>query len=314
MEIKLNKKTGKVEFNENAKEYKWSKVVKEINSVMAKSLKGLLVYYFIAFMLAMFAIIGVTIFIYYKQGLIDFEGEIDNETISGFGTFLGGFVGTIFSGVAVFLVFLTYLSQKEELRLTRQEMESQNETLIKQNYENVFFKLLDTYGEISRNVIFREGAASYSGKEVFKLANESLKDRIEATWHFNQEKYRLINQNTAWKRVMDEVIDNFIRDHSETFTDYINTIFEILKYIKKLESIYPTEYKFYRNIFISQITTHELVILFYYSLAINHGYKNFLAIADHYNIFDKITDLDLHNHVKDRTLYAYLVPLARMQV
>ena len=60
-----------------------------------------------------------------------------------FGDFFGGLVGTLVSLVAVVLVYLTYRLQKVELRETSKALNSQNEQLKIQQFENTFFKLLE---------------------------------------------------------------------------------------------------------------------------------------------------------------------------
>lgn len=58
----------------------------------------------------------ITIGVYFLKGLIKYSGTIDSATIGTFGDFIGGFFGTLFSLATVFLVWLAYQAQKQELK------------------------------------------------------------------------------------------------------------------------------------------------------------------------------------------------------
>jgi len=65
-------------------------------------------------------IVGCTIFVFLIHSRISFFGDIDEKTFGIFGDFIGGFVGTLFNIVVTYLVWITYKSQKEELKETKQ--------------------------------------------------------------------------------------------------------------------------------------------------------------------------------------------------
>ena len=59
-----------------------------------------------------------------------------------FGDYIGGFVGTIFTIIAALFVWLTYESQKEQLRLSKETAEQQDKTLKQQQFETTFFHMV----------------------------------------------------------------------------------------------------------------------------------------------------------------------------
>lgn len=63
-----------------------------------------------------FAGILMTIIAYATNGYINTNGHLDSSIMGTFGDFIGGFFGTLFSLVTVFLLWLAYQSQKEELK------------------------------------------------------------------------------------------------------------------------------------------------------------------------------------------------------
>jgi hypothetical protein len=71
------------------------------------------------------AIILFTIAAYIKNGYINPDKFINATIIGTFGDFIGGFVGTLFSLVTVFLVWLAYQSQKDELNALNEQGKQQ---------------------------------------------------------------------------------------------------------------------------------------------------------------------------------------------
>ena len=61
--------------------------------------------------------IGFFIVVYLTEFEIDVNKSLDSTIMGTFGDFIGGFFGTIFSLVTVFLVWLAYQSQKKELKV-----------------------------------------------------------------------------------------------------------------------------------------------------------------------------------------------------
>ncbi len=54
--------------------------------------------------------------ILFVKGNINFNALLDTDIISAYGTFIGGLVGTLFTLIATLLIYMTYNSQKEELK------------------------------------------------------------------------------------------------------------------------------------------------------------------------------------------------------
>lgn len=77
-------------------------------------------------------------------------GDFDHDYLGALGDFLGGFLGSIFGIITIYLVYKTYVSQKEELEEQRKLLDAQQNELKltratqeKQNFENTFFKLYE---------------------------------------------------------------------------------------------------------------------------------------------------------------------------
>lgn len=109
----------------------------------------------------------MTTWVYWKQDLILIDGRVGNNTISGYGTFVVGLVGSLFSAAAIVLVYQTYKSQKEELNETREELKKQNESLCKQNFESTFFNLLNLKNNIVSHLKDSSSAVQYLGSTTY---------------------------------------------------------------------------------------------------------------------------------------------------
>lgn len=77
-----------------------------------------------------FLFITITTFVLFLKGHIN-NGDIDFTKFGTYGDFIGGVLGTIFSIIAVLLIYKTYISQKKELELSRTLFSNQN-------FENTF--------------------------------------------------------------------------------------------------------------------------------------------------------------------------------
>ncbi|MEZ4792452.1 MAG: putative phage abortive infection protein [Gelidibacter sp.] len=90
--------------------------------------------------------IFITTLIIYVKGHIN-RGDINFTKLGTFGDFIGGLLGTILSIVAVILVYRTYISQKEELSMSRNLLEQQQ-------FENTFFNMLKVHQDLKSNISF----------------------------------------------------------------------------------------------------------------------------------------------------------------
>lgn len=118
-----------------------------------------------------------------------------------FGDFFGGLVGTLVSLVAVVLVYLTYRLQKVELRETSKALNSQNEQLKIQQFENTFFKLLERKESLIRSL-------DYKGKNSFAaLRSINKKFKRDNNQHGREEALKKFWLNRA---ILISLVNTFI--------------------------------------------------------------------------------------------------------
>lgn len=145
-------------------------------------------------LIIIFAFIGIatfvaTIRVYLIHGHIYLWTDIDAEKFSAFGEFIGGVVGTIFTIIATILVWQTYQSQKEELKLTRHLIEKQTEVAYK---PDLFLK--DTELELQVKLEKDEYTligfkTPHENQPKVKLVNIGIEaaKRIELSWDYDLE-------------------------------------------------------------------------------------------------------------------------------
>lgn len=95
-------------------------------------------------------------------------GDFDNDYLGALGDFLGGFLGSIFGIITIYLVYKTYISQKEELELSRKLIQ-------KQNFESTFFSLLENLNTARNNAVVlnqkKDNNGNYLYTEEFRGVN-----------------------------------------------------------------------------------------------------------------------------------------------
>lgn len=72
-----------------------------------------------------------TLIAYYRASLINFNGSINKDYLSAFGSFIGGTVGIVLSFASFILIFYTYQTQQKQLTITRELVNRQISLSIK---------------------------------------------------------------------------------------------------------------------------------------------------------------------------------------
>jgi len=127
----------------------------EINMLIPKKIK-----YFFASMIGLM-VISIVIFIiaYFNNGYKILSGELDFNIITAFGTLLSGLLGPILSIISSLLFYYSlktqYFAYKEQLienkesvrqfTVSAKNLEEQKLIMMQQNWEQVYFKLLEEY-------------------------------------------------------------------------------------------------------------------------------------------------------------------------
>lgn len=172
-------------------------------------------------------------------------GDFDHDYLGALGDFLGGFLGSIFGIVTIYLVYKTYISQKEELELSRKLIQ-------KQNFESTFFGLLN---------LIREN------RSIIKIENNKELALIESDVKEIAEKFNKGNQKDvgALKKIINECWYTKKYNH---YSSYIQSILNTCYFIKKSWENDNSDTDLYFSILENSLNIHEINLLSFINLII----------------------------------------------
>lgn len=263
-------------------------------------------------------ILGLFFFLYTSN--LNTTHAVDTSKFSEFGDYFGGVIGAIWSLAGVILLYVALDEQRKDIKInqsalikqiqefelqrteleeTRKVFKEQSETFKIQRFENTFFQLVNLYNEIISNLQSTFQGIKYERRDV--IGNYSL--QLSQSFDLYLKTYK---QNNIGEFVVDkelnpislEDIESLIDNTYENFhynitkqhlSNYFRTIYQIFKFIYKSDLINNEEKQFYANILRAQLSSDELLLIFYNSLHEGLGYPNFLYLV---NKFDVLQNFD----------------------
>ncbi|MEQ8364297.1 MAG: putative phage abortive infection protein [Cyclobacteriaceae bacterium] len=228
------------------------------------------------------------------------DSNIDPAIFGQYGDLIGGLVGTLLAGLSAFLIYMTYRSQKAELKATQ-------DALYDQKDETAIFNMLSVLRDIIKDM---KGAITLTsdtghseskelaGREYFHEATKFFREKFcyeflsgdlmynpitHKLHEYNQERTGEFNEhgNEGVRRVpidkpsvnidntLVEIVDGFenqFNNHQHNFDHYFRYVRNIIEFI---EAIKVRKYKeFYIKIFKAQLSLDEKVMIFYYTLSV----------------------------------------------
>jgi hypothetical protein len=234
----------------------------------------------------------------------------DSSVRGTFGDMFGS-INALFSGLALAGIILTILLQRKELKLqreelrdTRKEFETQNETLKIQRFENTFFNLLNQHHQIVNSIDFRY----YKNKEKDikypyrrKAIGEEQPEEKEVVVINGRDVFRF-----RYNRLRSELVSSdqlsiiYLKHYEDAQTDfghYFRNLYRMIKLvdqtdffydIKKVKELERFKIKYrYISIIRAQISDYELLWLFYNCLSKN-GDTKFKPLIEQYSFFKNI--------------------------
>lgn len=217
---------------------------------------------------------------------------ISNDVLNSWsnrGTFgdMFGAINSLFSGLAFALLIVALYLQKEELEETRKELKGQKEQLIKQNenlyqqrFENTFFHLLNFLNDFINSIdvpLFGKDSKGRNSFERFyhKLTGQFANVRNKPEFETFEKKIK-----ASYSSLLSEY-----KNHLGT---YFNNIYNILELIDKSDI---SNKSYYSNILRSQLSTYEVILLFYHSIG-----------EDGIQIIDLVREYDLCENLERNLL------------
>ncbi|CAI6221437.1 putative phage abortive infection protein [Bacillus subtilis] len=201
-----------------------------------------------------------------------FRKTIDFDNLGPVGDFFGGTTVGLFNLASILLVLATVKMQSIELKETRIEFETTNKTLIKQQFDNTFFNMINLHNEIVSSLHISD----HQGKYALSYLNSQIKSYY-GTVQLDDKRARIVRS-----------YESFYAKYY--FGHYFRNMYRILKFIDETEELSVSEKKNYIGILRAQLSTGELLLIFYNALSVRG--KKFKALILKYNFFDDLLDDD----------------------
>jgi len=250
-----------------------------------------------------------------------------------FGDYVGGILNPTIAGLALFWLINSVNLQVKEFKKTNEALKEtvktareQHNQIAIQNFENLFFKLLDALNNITNNI--QSGSISTYSKlsDEYRDTHKNNSYRINSINSFISRfdpKIRVITGkesikdhiifykaycNHRWEYFYNEAIDDY-------FGSYFRTCYQILKLITTSPALTINndtntpnipEQKKYFDFFRAQLSSYELEALFFNCLSA-HGRSKFKVLIEKFGLFEHLL-LDHTREIETMhrlTMYAY---------
>ena len=182
-------------------------------------------------------LIALLVFFHFQLGVDIWGLGIKNPESAQYwgqiGDFVGGILNPLLSFCALIAVLYNLVLQRKELEMARADAREaqrtqnrQSEIFEIQNFESVFFRLLETHSKLSAGVKYKAGKTGYTTMLEGGSAFESMADRY----------FRIpLRQN---KSLDDDLVHKisgkaqaFMADNTSLIGHYFRNMYQILKYI-----------------------------------------------------------------------------------
>lgn len=194
-----------------------------------------------------------------------------------FGDFVGGILNPLFSLTALFALLHTIKLQSKELHESTEQLKAsakafklQNDVMRRQQFETSFFQMLGLFNQMVNEV---------------STSNHSVKGRlclISLAGSAKRLDVSLENRN------LEQQYHNEIHDkYRYVLAPYFRTIYNIVNLID-ISYLENNDKIFYINIVRSQLSEHELVLLFYNCLSLPNARHKFLPLVKKYRLLKNL--------------------------
>ena len=212
-----------------------------------------------------------------------------------------GILNSLFSGLAFVALIFTIDQQNEDIKNTKKEMQNQN-------FENHFFNLLKIHNDLVSN--FRQINLLDNGEKHYMYGGEAISfflDKFkEGGTIFYQVDDKLSKEEQEDDAYKTRNIDastlkiNISTKLGRSNLKFIENIYLLLKLIDKQVNLTSDEKRFYIESLLAQITDEELVLIFYYTHALQEEKKYLL---EKFSFFENIDEQLLYNWREEVILY-----------
>jgi uncharacterized membrane protein len=213
-----------------------------------------------------------------------------------------GIINTLFSGSAFIALVITIYLQQQDIKDSKREIQ-------KQNFENTFFNLIKIHNDFVGN--FREYHILNDGTQHFMYGGESISFFLDKFKKSGFSGFYTPNENLSHEENKEQAEKNRNIDPKilklniklklgRKNLKFIENVYSILNLIDRASFLDEKDKIFYLETLHAQISDEELVLIFYYTLAI---YDNKKLLLEKYQFFKNLNTQLLHNCEEEILLY-----------
>jgi len=217
-----------------------------------------------------------------------------------------GVVNALFSGLAFIGIIYTILLQSRELQLQRRELSltraeiegqklqlmAQNETLRRESFEHTFFALLRLQNDILGSMDLRGADGQpVRGRDCFRVFCKRFRMCYSEYVDRHPDAGEAERINAAYMRFFDE--------SQAELEHYFRSLYNTVKFVKISD---VRERRFYTNLIRSQLSSYELVLLFYSCLS-DFGRPKFKPLLEEFSLLEALPRALLINSREHLLLY-----------
>ena len=199
-----------------------------------------------------------------------------------------GMLTALFSALAFGGLLITIFQQQADLKLTRDEIRDTRDEMKLHQFENTFFKMLETYNRILSDLDLTRGTNGdtvVTGTDCIRM----LLKILHRTYHKTEEPNFIFDADRAkFPRVYEE----FWQARRGDLGHYYRFMYNTIKYIDSSDQSDQVKEQ-YIKIFQSQLSDYELVLLFYNGNS-TYGEKSKVFI-EKYHLLSNLPDSLLFN-------------------
>lgn len=189
-----------------------------------------------------------------KQGYMT-----DVEALGNFGDFMAGTIGCVIAVVSMYLLFRTLKSQ-------RAATNSNNELMTVQRFNDLFFRLIDLYHELSADLSIKAHSSITVDNRSYIVINEERRDKdfFDSWQSVMKSGYQPSLTFNDINNLSLHYYNKFYETNRNKLGAYFRTLYRILELIDE-SPILDTEKRNYAKILRAQLCESELFMLYYNS-------------------------------------------------
>jgi hypothetical protein len=275
-------------------------------------------------------LIGALFVIYLEPHVASYLNRTQKESVSygQLGDYIGGVWGTFISAVTFFLILLTYINQRIELKETQKQLR-------KQQFETVFFNMLGMIHTLGKELkesgkkdffveLIDEMKADYIHPDSITPVRRASNVRImfDIDREYNNEvisnprklaptksKTELFNE---WRKkdIMNEekymglLYRHYFLESNSQLGHFFRYIYNTVKFVIEERQLDCNDEAKYINLIQSQLSNYQLTVMFYNCISPvsfnSKGIAKFKGMLDEYEVFQNTQPSILINRTHQR--------------